>query len=268
MFPLCTAAPTPCAVEHMCGDGSPRSVAQALEHEGKRDAAGGTLVVGPLRTARRVSCRTHILTKSHVHAPRERALIAPSQRLHTAHIRRASSAVPSVGGVVTATALVRRSRVAPRSVPCRSHSLTKPRDQLESVSSHRWLTSALHGSNRACVEMPLEGMPECCSGARARREPRRHWYGGLGWRPGACCAQERLRPRSRAPRGGRSLVQRSTHSNWSRGLVRLWLLHGTLLGAIRDLRTSGVAVPVVLERLSNTPACLPRTLDLSRARPM
>ena len=29
------------------------------------------------------------------------------------------------------------------------------------------------------VEMPLEGVPECCSGTRARREPRRRWYGGL-----------------------------------------------------------------------------------------
>ena len=62
------------------------------------------------------------------------------------------------------------------------------------------------------------------------------------------------------------------HSECSRGLVSLWFRRGTLLGALRDLRTSGVAVPFVLERLSNTPARLPkaapRTLDLSRARPM
>ena len=62
------------------------------------------------------------------------------------------------------------------------------------------------------------------------------------------------------------------HTNWSLGLVRLWLRHDTLLGAHRDLRTSGVAVSFALEHLSNTPACLPdaspRTLDLSRARPM
>ena len=60
------------------------------------------------------------------------------------------------------------------------------------------------------------------------------------------------------------------HTDWSRGLVRLWLRHDTLLGALRDLLTSGVAAPVVLERLSNTPACLSeassRTLDLSRER--
>ena len=31
------------------------------------------------------------------------------------------------------------------------------------------------------------------------------------------------------------------------GLVRLWLRYGTLLGALGDLRTSGVAVPVVHE---------------------
>ena len=42
------------------------------------------------------------------------------------------------------------------------------------------------------------------------------------------------------------------YSDCSRGLVRLWLRHGTLLGACRDLRTSGVAVPFVLERLSST----------------
>ena len=38
--------------------------------------------------------------------------------------------------------------------------------------------TAAHGSNRPCVEMPLEGVPEGCSGARARRERRRHWYAG------------------------------------------------------------------------------------------
>ena len=34
----------------------------------------------------------------------------------------------------------------------------------------------------------------------------------------------------------------------SRGLVRLWLRHGALLGVLGDPRTSGVAVPFVLER--------------------
>ena len=59
------------------------------------------------------------------------------------------------------------------------------------------------------------------------------------------------------------------HSDQSRGMVRLWLRYGTLLGALQDLRTSGVALPFVLERLSNTPARLSeasrRALDLSRA---
>ena len=42
-----------------------------------------------------------------------------------------------------------------------------------------------------------------------------------------------------------------------RGLLRLWLWHGTLPGVLRyDLRTSGVAFPFVFERLSNPPARL------------
>ena len=49
--------------------------------------------------------------------------------------------------------------------------------------------TASHGSNRACVEMPLEGVSECCSGARARRERRRHWYGRRRAPPGACHAK-------------------------------------------------------------------------------
>ena len=53
-------------------------------------------------------------------------------------------------------------------------------------------------------------------------------------------------------------------SDCSRGLVRLWLRHGTLQGAPPDLRTTGAAVPFVLERVSNTPARF--TAGLSRAR--
>ena len=45
-----------------------------------------------------------------------------------------------------------------------------------------------HGSNRPCVEMALEGVSQCCSGARARRDTRCHWYGGLRRRLGACRA--------------------------------------------------------------------------------
>ena len=44
------------------------------------------------------------------------------------------------------------------------------------------------------------------------------------------------------------------HSGRLRGLGRVWLWHGTLLGVCHHLRTSGVAFPFVLERLSNTPA--------------
>ena len=44
------------------------------------------------------------------------------------------------------------------------------------------------------VEMPLEGVPEECSGARARRGRRRHWYGGRRGPPGACHADASLPP--------------------------------------------------------------------------
>ena len=61
------------------------------------------------------------------------------------------------------------------------------------------------------------------------------------------------------------------HYDCVRGLARLLLRRGTLLMVPHDLRTSGVADPFVLERLSNTPARLqeppPRTADLSRAWP-
>ena len=62
---------------------------------------------------------------------------------------------------------------------------------------------------------------------------------------------------------------KDAHSDCARGLVRLWLRHGTLLVAHRDLSTSGVVVSFVLSRLSNTlvrhhePP--PRSPDLSKA---
>ena len=37
------------------------------------------------------------------------------------------------------------------------------------------------------------------------------------------------------------------HSNWTRGLVRVWLRRGTPRSTLGDLRTSGVADPVMLE---------------------
>ena len=82
-----------------------RSVAQALDHEGKGDATG-TQVIGH---------------------PQERAMPKPH--------RRQAAWTPRVS--------------APPSVALASH-----------------------GSNRACVEMPLEGVAQCFSGARARRECR------------------------------------------------------------------------------------------------
>ena len=42
-----------------------------------------------------------------------------------------------------------------------------------------------------------------------------------------------------------------------RGLAAMQLWHGTLLGVPHVARTSGIAFPFVLERLSNTPARLP-----------
>ena len=52
--------------------------------------------------------------------------------------------------------------------------------------------TASHGSQigRGCVELALEGVPECCSGARARRERQRHWYGRRGVPPGASHAKD------------------------------------------------------------------------------
>ena len=50
----------------------------------------------------------------------------------------------------------------------------------ESASRHRLLSHGLAWLRGSCAEMPLEGVPECCSGARARRERQRHWYGRRG----------------------------------------------------------------------------------------
>ena len=61
------------------------------------------------------------------------------------------------------------------------------------------------------------------------------------------------------------------HQKRPRGLVRLLLWHGVAAATARALRTSGIALPFVLERLSNTASRLqepsPRTADLSRVRP-
>ena len=56
------------------------------------------------------------------------------------------------------------------------------------------------------------------------------------------------------------------HSGRRRCLLRLRLRHETLMGVCYHFRTSGVAIPVVLERLSNTPARLqePSVLCVSR----
>ena len=49
-----------------------------------------------------------------------------------------------------------------------------------------------------------------------------------------------------------------SHSDRPRGLVRLHVWHDTLLAHANAIRTCGAACPVVLERLSNTPARLSR----------
>ena len=59
--------------------------------------------------------------------------------------------------------------------------------------------SLAKGSNRPCVEMALDAVPEYCSGARARRERRRHWYVVRGQPPGACHAKAASSPRHYAP---------------------------------------------------------------------
>ena len=60
------------------------------------------------------------------------------------------------------------------------------------------------------------------------------------------------------------------HPERPRGLVTLWLWHGTFPAAARALRTSGISFPFVLERLSNTATRRqepsPRMADLSRVR--
>ena len=57
---------------------------------------------------------------------------------------------------------------------------TSPPSHVGTQSEHPPIAcshTASHGSNRACMEVPLEGVPECCSGARARRERWCRWYG-------------------------------------------------------------------------------------------
>ena len=61
---------------------------------------------------------------------------------------------------------------------------------------------------------------------------------------------------------------RHAHSGRLRGLGRVWLWHGALLGVRHHLRTSGDAFPFVLERLSNSPARPQEPSPLSRVRPV
>ena len=107
--------------------------------------------------------------------------------------------------------------------------------------------------NSAALTLPVE------YSSRAERIRCKLAANAIRWQPRSVvlplpeCAQEHV---------GRA----DSHCHCSRGLVRLWLRHGTLLGAVRDLRTSGAAVPFVLERLSNTQEPSPCTPDLSRER--
>ena len=85
--------------------------------------------------------------------------------------------------------------------------------------------------------MPLEGVPDCCSGARRRRQPRRHGYGGLEGRPGACHAgataspSHGSSPSERLPTAG-SHRSRTAHI----GRVRrcLWKACRTVAQALED----------------------------------
>jgi hypothetical protein len=87
------------------------------------------------------------------------------------------------------TPLVRRPQKTTWSVLCQSHSICAPRASAERASCFHVLAATPRRSSRACVEMPLEGVPECCSGARSRKDKRHHWFGGRGRPPGACCAK-------------------------------------------------------------------------------
>ena len=71
--------------------------------------------------------------------------------------------------------MVRRWWHTPGSVRCQRHSLSKQRGH------------------------PLEGVPQCCSGARARWERRHRWYGGRRELPGACHAKASSPPSNVGP---------------------------------------------------------------------
>ena len=53
----------------------------------------------------------------------------------------------------------------------------------------RKLEANVFSSAARRVEMPFEGVPECCSGARSRKDKRRCWHGGRSRPPGACSAE-------------------------------------------------------------------------------
>ena len=84
---------------------------------------------------------------------------------------------------------VRQASSTIGSVLCRSSGLTKLCSQRQGACTHLLPAVAWHGSSRACLEMPHEGVPELCSVARARREARRCWCGGRGGHSGACHAK-------------------------------------------------------------------------------
>ena len=64
-----------------------------------------------------------------------------------------------------ATPLVPSAWASVGSVPCLSHIVTTPRTRPERACPHRLLTTASHGSNRACAcgDLAVEGVPECCA---------------------------------------------------------------------------------------------------------
>ena len=161
-----------------------RSVAQTLEHERKGDATGAGDVGDPQerampkprrRQATSATCLSILPRPPTAQIGRAWRCLSGTclsilPRPPTAQLGRAWRCFSGRrAGVLlrrsitkgTVRSLVRRSQRAPRNVPY-PHKAT---------------------------EMPLEGVPECCSAARARRERRRHWYGRRGGPPRACHAK-------------------------------------------------------------------------------
>ena len=106
---------------------------------------------------------------------------------------------------------------------CQSRSLTKPREQPERDRPlpHRRLTMGL-ARLTSCVEMAPEGVPQCCSGARARRGRQRHWCVVHAGRPGACHAKAAASPSHGSSRSGTDHCPIAGSPWGSQGSHRAW----------------------------------------------